>query len=227
MKKCITLSVLLLAAALCCGAAVASEDAVKTTPEQALRNLMDGNRRYVEQQMSGVRLCAVGERQKLSGAQAPYAIILSCSDSRVPPELVFDEGLGEIFVVRVAGNVVDPIVLGSIEYAAEHLGSPLIMVLGHERCGAVKATVEAKGKGHGNIGAIVGSIAPALKTAPKSEDKAQYVENVVAENITLVKSSLIARSPVLAALVKEGKLKIVTAKYDLDDGGVTLLENLK
>lgn len=240
MKTFATLLTLLLAAALTCGNALASEPAAKDhaapaghqaaakiTPEQALAKLMDGNQRYVQQQMTGVKLCAVPDRQKLAGSQAPYAIILSCSDSRVPPELVFDEGLGEIFVVRVAGNVVDPIILGSIEYAAEHLGSPLVMVLGHERCGAVKATVELKGEGQGNIGAIVSAIAPALKTAPKSDDKAQFVEGVVAENIKLVKGNLTANSKVLAELVKENKLKIVTAKYDLDDGKVTLIDGLK
>jgi len=239
MKKFAVLLTLLFVA-LFCGNALASETAAKEhaphagqehaakiAPEQALKSLMDGNQRYVQQQMTGTKLCALGERQKLSGGQAPYAIILSCSDSRVPPELIFDEGLGEIFVVRVAGNVVDPIVLGSIEYAAEHLGSPLVMVLGHERCGAVKATVDLNGKGEGNIGAIVSAVAPALKTAPKNADKAQYVEGVVAENIKLVKGSLTTKSPVLAELVKEGKLKVVTAKYDLDDGKVTLIDGLK
>jgi carbonic anhydrase len=240
MKKYPVVLTILLTAALACGNVLASEPAAKEhashtgqehaaklTPEQALQKLVAGNQRYVEQQMTGVKLCALGERQKLAGSQAPYAIILSCSDSRVPPELIFDEGLGEIFVVRVAGNVVDPIILGSIEYAAEHLGSPLIMVLGHERCGAVKATVESKGKAEGNIGAIVSAIAPALKAAPKNDVKAQYVEGVVAENIKLVKASLTAKSPVLTELAKEGKLKIVTAKYDLDDGKVTVIDGLQ
>lgn len=240
MKKFSALLATLLVATLAHGSALASgpgakehathasqEHAANITPDQALKKLTDGNQRYIQQQMTGTRLCTIGERQKLAGSQAPYAIILSCSDSRVPPELIFDEGLGEIFVVRVAGNVVDPIIIGSIEYAAEHLGSPLLMVLGHERCGAVKATVESKGKAEGNIGAIVEAIAPALKGAPKNDDKAQYVEGVVAENIKLVKNSLTAKSPMLAELVKEGKLRIVTAKYDLDDGKVTLIEGLK
>lgn len=240
MKKFTTLLTLLFAATLFHGNAPASEPAAKApaahagheaapkvTPEEALQKLVEGNQRYVQQQMTGIKLCAVGERQKLAGSQAPYAIILSCSDSRVPPELIFDEGLGEIFVVRVAGNIADPVVLGSIEYAAEHLGSPLVMVLGHERCGAVKATVETGGKAEGNIGAIVTTIAPALNGAAKNDDKSRYVENVVAENIKLVKESLTAKSPVLAELAKTGKLKIVTAKYDLDDGKVTLLDGLK
>jgi carbonic anhydrase len=227
MKKRTTLLALLLAAALSCGSVLASEPAAKITPEQSLKSLMDGNLRYVQQQMTGTRMCALGDRQKLAGGQAPYAIILSCSDSRVPPELLFDEGLGEIFVIRVAGNVVDPVVLGSIEYAAEHLGTPLVMVLGHERCGAVKATVDLNGEGHGNIGAIVAAIAPALKTAKKDEDKARFVEAVVVENTRLVKGQLTEKSPVLAELAHAGKLKIVTARYDLDDGVVTVLEGLK
>jgi len=109
----------------------------------------------------------------------------SCSDSRVPPEIIFDKGLGEIFVVRVAGNVLDPVVLGSIEYAAEHLGSPLVMVLGHERCGAVTAAVDAKGKPEGNIGAIIKNIAPAVKQAKneyKGKDKAELVETAINDN---------------------------------------------
>jgi len=227
MKRCFTLLSLLLAVVLVGGSALASESAHKVTPEQALKNLMDGNQRFVQQQMTGVKLCAVGERQKLAASQAPYAIILSCSDSRVPPELIFDEGLGEIFVVRVAGNVLDPIVLGSIEYAAEHLGTPLIMVLGHERCGAVTATVDMHGEGHGNIGAIVKAVAPALKTAPKNDNKAMYVEGVISENVKLVKADLPVKSPVLAELIKSGKLKVVTGKYDLDDGSVALIDGLK
>lgn len=102
----------------------------EVTPDEALQKLMDGNKRYVEGQMTGTKLCDVTTRTSLAKSQKPYAIILTCSDSRVPPEVIFDKGLGEIFVIRVAGNVPDPVVLGSIEYAAEHLGSPLVMVLG-------------------------------------------------------------------------------------------------
>ncbi len=219
----------MVAAALCLGSALASSPAPGITPEQSLTKLMDGNKRYVDNQMTGVKACDIASRKKLSTSQAPYAIILSCSDSRVPPELIFDEGLGEIFVVRVAGNIVDPIILGSIEYAAEHLGSPLVMVLGHERCGAVKATVDSKGKAEGNIGTIVKGIAPALKKAQAAkksatQDKAEFVENVVNENIQLVKANLTKHSPLLAKMAKEGKLRIVTAKYDLDDGIVTLMD---
>ncbi len=214
------------ALAISCGAAMAAEGP-GITPDEALQKLMDGNRNYVEQKMTGQKMCSLGVRESLAKGQKPYAVILSCSDSRVPPEVIFDKGLGEIFVIRVAGNVPDPIVLGSIEYAAEHLGSPLVMVLGHERCGAVTATVEAKGEPEGNIGAIVRTIAPAATKAKKEykgKDKAQLIETAIDDNIRLVEVNLTKQSTVLRHLVKEGKLKIVAAKYDLDDGKVTLMK---
>lgn len=197
------------------------------SPDEALQKLMDGNKRYVEQQMTGSKLCDVKARESLATGQKPYAIILSCSDSRVPPEIIFDRGLGEIFVIRVAGNVPDPIILGSVEYAAEHLGSPLIMVLGHERCGAVTAAVDAKGAPHGNIGAILKQIAPAVKQAKKAaagKDKPQLIETATDQNIKLVAANLTKQSPVITHLVKEKKVRIVGAKYDLDDGKVSLME---
>ena len=229
MKKKSLVAVSVLLGGLLSVAATASTPAPKVSADKALQKLLEGNQRYVSSQQTGVKLCDLEARKKLATGQAPYAVILSCSDSRVPPELLFDEGLGEIFVVRVAGNVADPVILGSVEYAAEHLGSPLIMVLGHERCGAVKATVESNGKGHGNIGAIVKAIAPALKKAKtagkgESQDPARFVESVVDTNIQLVKGNLTKQSPVLAKLAKEGKIRIVAAKYDLDDGTVTLMD---
>ena len=195
--------------------------------DEALQKLMDGNKNYVGEKMTNQQMAGKSVRESLSKGQKPYAIILSCSDSRVPPEIIFDKGLGEIFVVRVAGNVPDPIVLGSIEYAAEHLGSPLIMVLGHERCGAVTAAVDAKGEPEGNIGAIVKTIAPAVAKARgeyKGNDKAQLVEAAIDDNIKLVEANITKESPVLKELAKEGKIKIVAAKYDLDDGKVTLMK---
>jgi carbonic anhydrase len=212
--------------------ALASGGGAGISADEALQKLLDGNKRYVEAKLNACAETTTAAREKLATGQKPYAIILSCSDSRVPPEIIFDKSLGEIFVVRVAGNVPDPIVLGSIEYAAEHLGSPLIMVLGHERCGAVKATVEMKGKGEGNIGAIVKTIAPALKKVQKDKDSqkkdaASLVECVVDENAKMVAANLTKQSKALAHMVKEGKVKIVSAKYDLDDGKVTLFEAKK
>ena len=208
------------------------------SPDEALQRLVEGNKRYVENQMSGNKLCDATARTGLAKSQKPYAIILTCSDSRVPPEIIFDKGLGEIFVVRVAGNVPDPIVLGSIEYAAEHLGSPLVMVLGHERCGAVAATVGAKGKstGSANIDAIVKTIKPSIKNAAKDceackgearcadSKKDAFVECVVDANAKTVAAGLTKKSKILKHMVEEKKLKIVAAKYDLDDGLVTLFK---
>jgi carbonic anhydrase len=208
------------------------------SPDDALQKLMDGNKRYVENQMTGTKLCDLSTRTSLAKSQKPYAIILTCSDSRVPPEILFDKGLGEIFVIRVAGNVPDPIVLGSIEYAAEHLGSPLIMVLGHERCGAVKATVDAKGKSSGskNIDAIVKAVAPSVKSAAKDcqackddkkcadTKKEEFVECVVDANAKNVAAGLTKSSKIISHLLHEKKIKIVAAKYDLDDGIVTLFK---
>lgn len=210
--------------------AFASEGGVGVSADEALQRLMDGNKHYVEGQMGACRESDTAKREGLAKGQKPYAIILSCSDSRVPPEIIFDKSMGELFVVRVAGNIPDPVVLGSIEYAAEHIGSPLIMVLGHERCGAVTATVDSKGKAEGNIGALVKTIAPAVqkvKKAMKGKPKAELVEAACDANVKLVAANITKKSPVVAKLVKEGKIKIVTAKYDLDDGKVTLFENKK
>jgi len=213
-----------------------SNSSQSVSPDEALQKLMAGNKRYVENQMTGTKLCDLPTRTSLSKSQKPYAILLSCSDSRVPPELIFDKGLGEVFVVRVAGNIPDPVVLGSIEYAAEHLGSPLIMVLGHERCGAVTATVDAKGKttGSANIDSIIKAIEPNVKLAAKNCDackgekkcaetkKSEFVECVIDANAKTVAANLTKKSKILKHLVNEKKMKIVAAKYDLDTGMVSL-----
>src|SRR5208337_114109 len=128
--------------------AFASETGSSITADEALKKLLDGNRNFLANQLTIKDSSGPSTRQAVAAGQKPYAIILSCSDSRVPPEIIFDKGLGEIFVVRVAGNVPDPVILGSIEYAAEHFGSPLIVVLGHTRCGAVIAAVHAEGRPH-------------------------------------------------------------------------------
>ena len=207
-------------------------------PDKALQKLMDGNKNYVENKLTIAAMSDAATRTSLAKSQKPYAIILTCSDSRVPPEIVFDKGLGEIFVVRVAGNIPDPIVLGSIEYAAEHLGSTLIMVLGHERCGAVTATVDSKGKSTGspNIDAIVKVIQPSVKLAARDCDackgekkcaetkKNEFVECVIDANAKTVAADLTKKSMILKHLVEEKKIRIVAAKYDLDDGMVTLFK---
>ena len=223
-----SVSVIVAAIALSAGGAAASAGAPAITYQEALAKLKDGNVRFFSgaHQHTGDSIEVI---KMLAAGQKPYAIILTCSDSRVPPELLFDTGLGDLFVVRVAGNVTDPIILGSIEYAAEHLGTPLIMVLGHEKCGAVKATVELKGKGQGNIGSIVHAIQPALKKTKNAgkvseKDNAQFVEAVADANIALVKNTLTSKSNVLKHLVSADKLKIVAAKYHIDHGEVVMME---
>ncbi len=207
-------------------------------PDEALQKLMDGNKQFVGNRLTNAAMSDAATRTSLAKSQKPYAIILTCSDSRVPPEIIFDKGLGEIFVIRVAGNIPDPVVLGSIEYAAEHLGSPLIMVLGHERCGAVTASVDAKGKSTGsvNIDAIVKVIEPNIKLAAKDcaackgekkcaeTRKSEFVECVIDANAKTVAATLTRKSAILKHLADAKKIKIVAAKYDLDDGVVTLFK---
>jgi len=218
------------------GIALASSGSPSISPDEALRKLLEGNRRYIENKLTNGSRSDTASRTALANSQKPYAIILCCSDSRVPPEIIFDKGLGEIFVVRVAGNVSDPIVLGSIEYAAEHLGSPLVMVLGHQRCGAAKEAVKAKGQSTGskNIDAIIKAVAPSVVAAIKdcevcrgdancAENKtSEFVECVVDANARHVAGNLTRQSSILRQLLKEKKIKIVAAKYDLDDGLVVL-----
>lgn len=206
-------------------AAAPSEGALSA--DAALKELVEGNQRYVEGRPTHEQRSNAGRRAELAKTQKPYAIVLACSDSRVPPEIIFDKGLGEIFVVRVAGNVPDPVVLGSIEYAAEHLGSPLIVVLGHERCGAVTASVDAKEKAPGNIGTIVQAITPAVAEAKRtcgSKEKPELVECAAKANIKRSESLVTMRSSLLRKLVAEGKVRVVGATYDLDDGKVTFLD---
>ena len=220
-----------------CGVVFASSEAPMISAQEALAKLMEGNKHYVADALTNQAQANGAARAALASSQKPYAIILTCSDSRVPPELIFDKGLGEIFVIRVAGNVPDPIVLGSIEYAAEHLGTPLMMVLGHERCGAVTAAVEAgdKGTGSPNIDAIVKEIKPSVDHAAHNcalckddkncaeTQKKGFVECVIESNAKAVADSLTEGSAILKHLVEAKKLTIVAAKYDLDDGTVSLL----
>ncbi|HEX9021722.1 MAG TPA: carbonic anhydrase [Nitrospirota bacterium] len=189
--------------------------------DETLMKLIAANQRYVSGKMTARDLPA--RRGELLKGQQPSAVVLSCSDSRVPPEFIFDQGLGDIFVVRVAGNVADPVALGSIEYAVEHLNVPLIIVMGHDKCGAVSATV-AGGKPEGNIGSIVEKIAPAVgkaKASGKTGD--ELLDAAIIENVRNVTAGLTRDSAVIKRLVEEKKLKIVAAKYSLSSGKVDLL----
>jgi carbonic anhydrase len=194
------------------------------TPDAALKRLMDGNARYAAGKSQHPNE-DMPLRRSLAGGQHPFATILACADSRVGPELIFDQGLGDLFVVRVAGNVVDDVVLGSIEYAAVHLGVPLVMVLGHEHCGAVTATADAlAGKSSAEdqktkIGSLAALIAPAVRAAPGSgSDK---VEAAVLLNARHAATTLLSTSSAVRERVHAGHVRVVSARYSLDNGKVS------
>lgn len=186
--------------------------------DEAKKLLIEGNKRFVSGDVLGEDI-SKDNLKKLSGGQKPFAVIVSCSDSRVDPETVFDQGLGDLFVVRDAGNVVDKITLGSIEYGAEHLNAPLIVVLGHESCGAVKATVD-KAHVSENIQGIIDKIDISLKTVQatnSSKDKIyQDVEDANIKNTV----SEIEKDPIIEELIKENKVKVIGAKYHIETGEV-------
>jgi carbonic anhydrase len=165
---------------------------------------------------------AAKRRIELAKSQHPFAIILSCSDSRVPPEIVFDEGLGDIFIVRVAGNVLNDEGLGSIEYGVDVLGARLIVVLGHQSCGAVDAamkTVAAKGKAPGHIQSLVTAIKPVVDATPKGD-----LDTTIKANVKHVVDALRSSTPILKAKVDSGDVQVVGGYYTLDTGAVTFLE---
>jgi carbonic anhydrase len=192
--------------------------------DASLQKIMDGNKRFVSDKLMQKEACDV-KRKELSTGQKPYAIVLTCSDSRVPPEVIFDQFLGDIFVVRVAGNVVDQIGIGSIEYAAEHLNAPLLFILGHSKCGAVGATLDAKGKPEGNIGAIIKKIQPAAATAKKKGgSKDEIMETAIHENVINVYKDIMKNSSIIKHLADAGKLKIVGGEYMLSTGKVEMIE---
>jgi len=184
----------------------------------ALEKLMAGNYRYVNDQL--MHHHQSGSRMRIIAAgQHPFAIILGCADSRVPPEIIFDQGLGDLFVIRVAGNILDDAILGSIEYAAVELGTSLVLVLGHERCGAVAATIKhAHVPGH--INTLLNAIQPAVERV--KHEAGDLLDNAVRANIKLVVEQLKASMPV-AELVRCDRLKVVGAQYNLEHGVVEII----
>lgn len=194
------------------------------SPDEALQRLKEGNQRYVSGKVVHPNQ-TVERRQEVAQSQHPFAIILNCSDSRVAPEILFDQGLGDLFIVRTAGNVVDDVVIGSIEYAVEHLGVQLLLVLGHQRCGAVTAAVEAAAhtgsEVPGHIGSIIERIQPAVQQAQSLPG--DLVINATKANVLLIVNELTCCAPILSDLVQAGKLKVVGAYYDLDCGEVSFL----
>jgi carbonic anhydrase len=193
------------------------KEAAGVAPDEAIRRLEEGNRRFV------ASASRAKERAALVQGQHPYAVVLTCADSRVPPEILFDEALGKLFVVRVAGNVVDPDVLGSIEYAVEHLHSHLLVVLGHDKCGAVQAALDG-GTPPPDIAALISHITPAVATArSRGLDAAGTLNAAVRENAILQSRQATVQSELVAELVKKKELKIVTGVYHLDSGKIEWL----
>ncbi len=190
-----------------------------TGPDAALAKLMAGNQRYVRHQEQRPNQ-SLARRKELGGGQHPFAVILGCADSRVSPELLFDQGLGDLFVIRVAGNTVNDAVLGSIEYAVEHLGTKLVMVLGHEKCGAVSAAVEGS-VAPGHIQALVAAIQPSVEASRK--EPGDRIHNCVIANARRVAKQVRESEPILKDEVEKHGVKVVAADYALDTGKVSLL----
>jgi carbonic anhydrase len=187
------------------------------TSADILQRLKDGNSRFDSDQLEG-KLQDSSRRASLTNGQEPYAIVLSCADSRVVPELAFDAGLGELFVVRVAGNVANSSSVASIEYAVAHIGCKVIVVLGHQACGAVTAAVGGGDNGY-NLNHLLSHITPAIAAAGEGAS----ITNVVKKNAELTAKELKGRSAIISNAVSNGSLEILPAYYHLDSGTVEFL----
>lgn len=192
------------------------------TPDEALELLKQGNRNYLAGNPIRPHQTSEERRAALAEEQRPFCVLVGCSDSRVPPELLFGRGLGELFIVRNAGNVVDLAAMGSIEYGVAVLGAPLVVVLGHERCGAVQAAVNVVEKDAtfpGSIGQMIEPIIPAVLRA-RRDGTDDLLDRSVRANVARIVERLRTTEQMLIAPQREGRLKIVGARYDLDDGNV-------
>ncbi len=205
---------------------------VGISADEALERLVDGNRRFVADLRAGLGESASARSYQLVAEQRPFAIVIGCSDARVPAEIVFDQGLGELFVIRVAGNVIAPSQIGSVEFAAERFGTPLVVVLGHTGCGAVEATLEELERPSDsrspNLSAIVERIRPAVEPLLQSgsgDDAARLMSRAVRANIRASVDQLRHGSEILERLLDDGRLVIVGAEYSLETGEVEFLES--
>lgn len=202
-----------------------------TSAVDALRRLRDGNRRFVSDIRRGATRDTQARRSELVAGQEPFAIILGCSDSRVPAEIVFDQGLGDLFVIRVAGNIVAPSQVGSVEFAAERFGTRLVVVLGHSMCGAVIATIEElerpTERRSPNLGAIVSRIRPSVEVLMETElrrDRDALVRQAIRANIRASVNQLCHGSSILEHLIQNDGLLVVGAEYSLETGSVAFLD---
>lgn len=187
---------------------------------------MAGNAKFVKGKLEAVNAIAA-RRADVAGKQMPWVMLLTCADSRVPPNFIFDESLGDLFVCRVAGNILEAQIIGSMEFAISHYHPPLLMVLGHQRCGAVTDTitlVEKGGRAPGSIQSIVEAIAPIVRATKRgSLSDAAYLDKVVAANARAVAKSVQQRSAIVRHAISAKKLRVVAAEYSLDSGKVRLL----
>lgn len=190
-----------------------------TTPEEALNRLKDGNTRFVTGTLTTVPTDRA-ERERLAKGEAPLAVVLSCADSRVPPEYIFNAGLGDLYVVRTAGQVADTSVVASIEHATGELHAPLLVVMGHESCAVVrKAVAGGSANSQSNLGHIVGQIRPAVERTAAQPEHGR-VRAAIFANIEQVINEVLRQSPAISLLVDSGKLQLVGAYYDLTSGRV-------
>src|SRR5262245_41480090 len=198
----------------------AHSDQPSVAPAKAISKLKEGNGRYTSGSLQHPGQ-TTERRTEVAKGQHPFAIIVSCSDSRVPPEIVFDQGLGDLFVLRVAGNVINDESRGSIEYAVEHFGVRLILVLGHQRCGAVEAakeTIAAKGKAPAHIQSLVTAIKPAVESTVKGD-----LDATIKANVEYVVNALRSSEPILKPKLDSGDVQVI-GDYSLDTGAVTFLD---
>ena len=192
---------------------------INMNAQEALMALKEGNKRYVNNELKHPHLDQ-HRRHELEGGQTPFAVILSCADSRVVPEFLFDQGLGDLFVIRVAGNVAKDKVIASIEYAVANLNSKLIVVLGHEKCGAVHAAM-GDGPFPGHLGALLDNIKPAVHIAKTLEG--DVLTNAVKLNARIVSGNVAEADPIISEHVKNGDVLVVPAYYKLENGEVEFL----
>lgn len=202
--------------------AVPAEVSTPVSPAIAKQRLVEGNARFVAGKMTNPRQTPA-KRSELAAGQAPFAVILGCADSRTPPETMFDQGLGDLFITRVAGNVLDDHLMGSIEYAVEHLHSPLIVVMGHSKCGAVeaaRAVVAADGHAEGHIQSLVDALRPAVE-----QTMDQDMQATCEANVRLMVHALRDSDPIIKHMVDEGQVEVIGAYYDLESGTVRFLSD--
>lgn len=207
--------------------AIFAKDEQSVSAGTAVRLLREGNERFVRMRLTHPNLSAARRKAVAAQAQQPFATVLGCSDSRVPVEEIFDRGIGDIFVIRVAGNVaMDPTVIGSAEYAVEHLGTPVIVVLGHTGCGAAKAAISGPPL-EGSMREIQKKIETSVTLVKKEHSDLRgdgLTSAVVKANALHTKQDLMASSPEITHMVAEGKIKILTAVYDMSSGAVEWIE---